>query len=141
MSGDVKEVFESMSWGDEYVKWEDFREYYKDDKAWKSDELTTQFLAQDLRVIIRNFQDLLDAALGKEPKTWQERLSVERAELNKRVWKLESALHGPDPAVIPSLDRSVLQAQLISMVSYLGILDARLAAQALEDLPKEVSGE
>lgn len=141
MSGEIRELLDGMNWGDEYITWEDFVSYYKNDSAWKSDGLTPEFLAQDIRRVLDNFQQLVNAAVRKEPVTWQERLAVERSELKDRIWKLEAALHGPDPIVIPSLDKSVLHAQLIAMISYLGILDARLAAQASEDLPKEVSGE
>jgi hypothetical protein len=139
----VKEVFESMNWGDEYVKWEDFREYWKDDRHWKMDGLSQDDLVKDVITMVRNFQQLLDAALSNEPSTWQERLVLERDQLKERIWRLEKFLHAPVPdAPIPDKAHvSLLNAQLISMLGYLGILEVRLYEQALEDLPKEVSGE
>lgn len=139
----VKELFESMNWGDELVSWKDFSDYYRNDMAWKSDCLTPELLARDLRIVIENFRQLLGLALASDPATWQERLVLERDELKERIWKLETFLHAPVPEAskISHQKVSMLNAQLMAMLGYLGILEVRLAEQALEDLPKETSGE
>ena len=61
-------------------------------------------------------------------ENWQERLIIERAELDSKIIKLTGFLYGEyrSPVTCAKVNAPLLILQLENMVSYLTILDARI---------------
>lgn len=140
MAMSVKEVLKGMDWSVGGMQsFKDLVKYWSDDKAWQSDELLIDDVIADVRMLIRNFEILVEFAEKMErhataevPTAWQDRVRMEKDDLCIKIEKLSRFLESSAGKALSETVTALMSIQLWSMRSYRDALLARLSQDALE---------
>jgi hypothetical protein len=160
MSNAIERLLHGMKWSDGggLVSWEEMEDYWKDDKAWKSDALSIEQCIKDVRFLITNFKLMKEAAVQFEDNadesnkrlqelkskldemgivtyegtTWQDRVWFEKDATKKRIEMLEEFMKSPGLLTLSRHMECLMYAQAEAMRVYVALLEARLARGSLE---------